>query len=223
MCIPLSNIIFKQQKTHMESLSMWAFFVLPSSSFHMSFLHNIFLYRSLWNFPYSSNSHRFDLPGLQELIGGVHTAVQHISNFFRGYQGVVIIKHNGQSSFDGLLYCCRMSNHTRYKERATTCVIALGLCLMCFPSMPFSTVLKKSALKFCFHLEFQLFLGSVFSKGVENCSCTHCPLFLIRPYSLLRFHLKLGYSETLRFQCMRVLQQYNSHCIYYLSYTCLLP
>ena len=173
---------------------MWAFFVLPSSSFYMSFLHNIFLYRSLWNFPYSSNSHRFDLPGLQELIGGVHTAVQHISNFFRGYQGVVIIKHNGQSSFDGLLYCCRMSNHTRYKERATTCVIALGLCLMCFPSMPFSTVLKKSALKFCFH-----------------------------PYSLLRFHLKLGYSETLRFQCMRVLQQYNSHCIYYLSYTCLLP
>lgn len=47
---------------------MWAFFVLPSSSFHMSFLHNIFLYCSLWNFPYSSNSHRFDLPGLQELI-----------------------------------------------------------------------------------------------------------------------------------------------------------
>jgi hypothetical protein len=47
-----------------------------------------------------------------------------------------------------------MSNHTRYRERATTCVIALGLCLMCFLSMPFSTVLKKSALKFCFCLEF---------------------------------------------------------------------
>ena len=128
MCIPLSNIIFKQQKTHMESLSMWAFFVLPSSSFHMSFLHNIFLYCSLWNFPNSANPHCFDLPGLQKFIGGVHTAVQHIGNFFRGYQGVVIIKHNGQSSFDGLLYCCRMSNHTRYRERATTCVVALNWC-----------------------------------------------------------------------------------------------
>ncbi len=110
------------------AFSMWAFFVLPSRSFHVSFLHNIFLYRSLWNFPNSANTHCFDLPGLQKFIGGVHTAVQHIGNFFRGYQGVVIIKHNGQSSFDGLLYCCRMSNHTRYKERATTCVIALNWC-----------------------------------------------------------------------------------------------
>lgn len=143
---------------------MWAFFVLPSSSFYMSFLHNIFLYRSLWNFPYSSNSHRFDLPGLQELIGGVHTAVQHISNFFRGYQGVVIIKHNAQSSFDGLLYCCRMSNHTRYRERATTCVITLGLCLIRSLSVPFSTVLKKSTLKFCFYWEFRLLLSSFFLK-----------------------------------------------------------
>lgn len=186
-------------------------------------MYNIFLYRSLRNPPRSADPHGLYLSRLQKLIGSVHTASQHISDFFWGDQSVIAIKHNGKSSFDGLLYCCRMSNHTRYKERATTCVIALGLCLMCFPSMPFSTVLKKSALKFCFHLEFQLFLGSVFSKGVENCSCTHCPLFLIRPYSLLRFHLKLGYSETLRFQCMRVLQQYNSHCIYYLSYTCLLP
>ena len=51
---------------------------------------------------------------------------QHIGNFFRGHQGIVIIKHNGKSSFDGLLYCCRMSNHTRYRERATTCVVALN-------------------------------------------------------------------------------------------------
>lgn len=101
------------------------FFVLPSSSFHMSFMHNVFLHCSLWNFPNSANPHCFDLPGLQKFIGGVHTAVQHISNFFRGYQGVIVIKHNGQSSFDGLLYCCRMSNHTRYRERATTQVIAL--------------------------------------------------------------------------------------------------
>lgn len=156
---------------------MWAFFLLPSSSFYMSFLHNIFLYRSLWNFPYSSYSHRFDLPGLQELIGGVHTAVQHIGNFFRGYQGVVIIKHNGQSSFDGLLYCCQMSNHTRYKERATTCVIALGLCLMRFPFTPFSTVLKKTALKFYFCLEFWLFLSSVFSESVETVSAHIVPCF----------------------------------------------
>lgn len=156
---------------------MWAFFLLPSSSFYMSFLHNIFLYRSLWNFPYSSNSHCFDLPGLQKFIGGVHTAVQHIGNFFRGYQGVVIIKHNGQSSFDGLLYYCRMSNHTRYKERATTCVIALGLCLIRSLSMPFSTVLKKSALKFCFCLEFWLFLSSVFSESVETVSAHIVPCF----------------------------------------------
>lgn len=143
---------------------MWAFFVLPSSSFYMSFLHNILLYCSLWNFPYSSNSHRLDFSCLQKFIGGIHTAVQHIGNFFRGYQGVVIIKHNGQSSFDGLLYCCRMSNHTRYRERATTCVIALRLCLMRFPSMPFSTVLKKSALKFCFYWELRLLLSSFFLK-----------------------------------------------------------
>ena len=143
---------------------MWAFFILPSSSFYMSFLHNIFLHCSLGNFPNSANPHCFDLPGLQKFIGGVHTAVQHIGNFFRGYQGVVIIKHNGQSSFDGLLYCCRMSNHTRYRERATTSVIALGLCFMCFPPMPFSTILKKSALKFCFYWEFQLLLSSFFLK-----------------------------------------------------------
>ena len=120
---------------------MWAFFVLPSSSFYMSFLHNILLYCSLWNFPYSSNSHRLDFSCLQKFIGGIHTAVQHIGNFFRGYQGVVIIKHNGQSSFDGLLYCCRMSNHTRYRERATTCVIALNLCqnaIMCLLFLHFS-------------------------------------------------------------------------------------
>ena len=125
MYILLSSIIFKQQKTHMESLSMWAFFVLPSSSFHMSFLHNIFLYCSLRNFPNSTDPHSFYLSRLQKLIGGVHTTSQHIGNFFRGYQGIVIIKHNGKSSFDGLLYCCRMSNHTRYRERATTCVVAL--------------------------------------------------------------------------------------------------
>ena len=134
MCIPLSNIIFKQQKTHMESLSMWAFFVLPSSSFHMSFLHNIFLYCSLRNFPNSTDPHSFYLSRLQKLIGGVHTTSQHIGNFFWSDQSVIAIKHNGKSSFDGLLYCCRMSNHTRYRKRATTCVIALNLCqkaIMC--------------------------------------------------------------------------------------------
>ena len=80
------------------------------------------------------------------------------------YYDTLITKHNGQSSFDGLLYCCRMSNHTRYRERATTCVIALRLCLMRFPSMPFSTVLKKSALKFCFYWELRLLLSSFFLK-----------------------------------------------------------
>ena len=118
----LSNIIFKQQKNHMEQ------------SFHVG-IFPITIQQLLYELPAQyilvplslefSNSHRLDFSCLQKFIGGVHTAVQHIGNFFRGYQGVVIIKHNGQSSFDGLLYCCRMSNHTRYKERATTQVIAL--------------------------------------------------------------------------------------------------
>ena len=157
MCIPLSNIIFKQQKTHMESLSMWAFFVLPPNWFQVGFLYNIFLYRSLRNPPRSADPHGLYLSRLQKLIGGIHTTSQHIGNFFRGYQGIVIIKHNGQSSFDGLLYCCRMSNHTRYRERATTCVVALNWC--------HNTIMQPSFLhyqkNFAWNIPIFLVLGNI--------------------------------------------------------------
>ena len=56
----------------------------------MSFLHNIFLYRSLWNFPYSSNSHRFDLPSLQELIGGVPVSYTHLDVYKRQGFGITL-------------------------------------------------------------------------------------------------------------------------------------
>ena len=79
------------------------FFMLPPNWFQVGFLYNIFLYRSLRNPPRSADPHGLYLSRLQKLIGSVHTASQHISDFFWSDQSVIAIKHNGKSSFGGLL------------------------------------------------------------------------------------------------------------------------